>query len=662
VAAGAGTGKTWTMACRVAHLLESGVPPERILLLTFTRRAAREMLARAARLTGRSSVGRVWGGTFHAVANRLLRQHGGPVGVRPDFTVLDQTDAADLMNLIRSDLGLAERTRRFPRKDVLAAIYSRVVNSGLPLGRVLEEGFPWCSDDAEDVASMFRAYTERKRGQNVLDFDDLLLFWRALATAPQTGSRVAESFRHILVDEYQDTNGLQAEILTAMRHDSSDITVVGDDDQSIYGFRAATVRNILDFPDAFPGTRVVTLEENYRSTQAVLDASNAAIALAPRRHPKVLRSVRGSGRRPELLTCLDEPAQSDAVCRAVLEHRERGVPLRRQAVLFRAVHHSDQLEVELARRNIPFVRYGGLRFLESAHVKDALACLRVLENPLDEVSWFRVLQLLEGVGPRIAERMMAALGVRGSDAPPGPLRTLIERGGSIGAPPEAAADLDRLRAAVEDCAGRAGEASLPARAQLERISRFLAPIIVRRMSSPAARLADLRQLEAIAGAAASRSRFLADLILDPPASTGDLAGPPLLDDDWLVLSTIHSAKGGEWDVVHLIHVADGMIPSDMATGRPEEIEEERRLLYVAMTRARDALHVYVPLRYYRRPKGLQDEHAWSQVSRFLTTEVRQHFDERSPMPADDWQRPRSRRGRSDAPATVAAFLDDLWRT
>jgi ATP-dependent DNA helicase UvrD/PcrA len=656
VVAGAGTGKTMTLACRVAHLIDRGVPPQRILLLTFSRRAAREMLSRAERMTGAAATSEVWGGTFHAVANRLLRHRGRAVGIRPDFTVLDQSDAADVMDLIRGELGLGQGERRFPRKATLASIYSRTVNAGEKLGGVLGRWFPWCSDEADDVRRVFEAYTLRKRAQNVLDYDDLLLFWHALVTSPAAGPEVAGMFDHVLVDEYQDTNAVQARILEGLRPPGTALTVVGDDAQAIYGFRSATVRNILEFPERFPGTTIVRLEQNYRSTPPVLAASNAVIARSSERHEKTLWADRDGDGRPTLRTCLDEAEQCDLVCRAVLEHREEGIPLQRQAVLFRAAHHSDQLEIELARRNIPFVKYGGLKFLETAHVKDVLALLRVLENPLDEVSWFRVLQLPEGIGPSIARRLLTALGVRRDEdeasAGSSPLRRLLDDPPPV--PPVAREGFDALRSALGDCAedGRG-----PAE-QLECLRRFLEPVFARRYDSAGARLRDLEQLEAIAAESPSRTRFLDDLTLDPPSSTSDLAGPPLLDEDWLVLSTMHSAKGLEWDVVHVIHAADGMIPSDMATGDDEEIEEERRLFYVALTRARDALHVYAPMRYYRRPRGLEDPHAYAQVSRFLPEDVRAHFDESGPAVIDPGTR--TIEVNEGDPAGVDAFLAGLW--
>jgi DNA helicase-2/ATP-dependent DNA helicase PcrA len=613
------------------------------------------MLSRAERSTGHRDTGRVWGGTFHAVANRLLRLHGRPLGLRPDFTMLDQSDGADVMNLLRQELGFATREKRFPRKETLAAIYSRTVNAGEKLGDVVKRHYPWCLDETEGIRQIFQSYTSRKREQNVLDYDDLLLFWKAMATSPQTRDALAEMFDHVLVDEYQDTNALQADILEGMRPPATtrNLTVVGDDAQSIYGFRAATVRNILEFPQRFPDATVIRLEQNYRSIPPILHASNAAIALSPQRHEKTLWSTRGGARRPILRTCLDEAEQCDAVCRSVLQHREEGVSLKHQAVLFRAAHHSDLLEVELARRNIPFVKYGGLKFMEAAHVKDALSLLRVLENPFDEVSWFRVLQLPEGIGPATARRLMDELGVRRvNDDQPSPLLRFLEE--PVAVPKGAIDGVQELRSALGDCL--ADETTMPPAAQLDRLRAFLEPVFARRYDAPGARTRDLEQLELLASGYETRGRFVSELTLDPPSSTGDLAGPPLLDEDYLVLSTIHSAKGLEWDVVHVIHAADGMIPSDMATGNDDEIEEERRLLYVAMTRARDALIVSFPQRYYRRPRGLEDPHSYAQLTRFIPDEVRVHFDEVAPdvLPLPDAD------ASIDGTADVDAFLAGLW--
>ena len=611
VVAGAGSGKTRTLACRVARLLAGGTRPERILLLTFSRRAAREMLTRAGQLAEAEGARRVWGGTFHSVANRLLRQHGAAVGLRSGFTVLDQGDNADLLGLVRHDLGLGEQGRRFPKKDTLAAIYSRVVNAQERLADVVERSYPWCRDDVEGIKEVFAGYVERKRARNVVDYDDLLLYWRALATSATVGPILRSAFDHVLVDEFQDTNAVQADIVAAMAGPGVWVAAVGDDAQAIYGFRSGSARHMLEFPQRFPGAEIVTLDRNYRSTPPILAAANAVIAEAAEGFAKELRAVRQGDDRPALATCVDELAQSAFVCERVLEHRERGVPLNQQAVLFRTGHHSDGLELELARRNIPFVKYGGLKFLEAAHVKDLLALLRVLENPSDELAWLRVLGLLEGVGPTTTRRLVDELGVAEAAALTRLLGDECPR-----FPTASATDVAALRSALADCVGP----DVPPASQVERLGKACVPLFARRYPGTASvRLADLEHLRSTATQYTSRSRFLAELTLDPPSATGDLAGPPHLDDDWLVLSTIHSAKGGEWQVVHLIHASDGNIPSDMALSSADEMEEERRLLYVALTRARDTLVVSYPLRYYVRRHALDDVHTYGQPSRFLTT-------------------------------------------
>ncbi|MCH8881179.1 MAG: ATP-dependent helicase [Planctomycetes bacterium] len=645
VVAGAGTGKTKTLASRVAWLIDQGVDPGRILLLAFTRRAAAEMIRRAAHLTGADNVAQVWGGTFHATANRLLRIYGTAVGIAPEFTVMDQSDAADMMNLLRNELGLSKRDRRFPKKGTLVSIYSRTVSAGEKLSDTLATYFPWCRDDGDAIREIFELYIQRKRKQNVLDYDDLLLFWRALCTSA-VADRVADRFDHILVDEYQDTNSIQAEILLRMRRNCTNIMVVGDDAQSIYSFRAATIKNILDFPETFAGTRVVTLEQNYRSIQPILDASNRVMSYATQRYTKELWSERKSEQKPILIHCIDEPQQCTAVCENILGHLEEGIPLMRQAVLFRAGHHSDQLEVELSRRNIPFHKYGGLKFIEAGHIKDLLALLRILENPHDEMSWFRVLLLLDGVGPKIARRLMDALGVgRRTDAdaasPKGdtaesPLRRLASNPPT--APPAAREQFEQLCTVLKQLGGVQADAGqpdgVPLPTQMERLYEFYEPIFQRTYDNYTIRLRDIEQLQNIAASYKSRCKFITDLTLDPPSSTSDLTGPPHLDEDYLILSTIHSAKGCEWDVVHIIHAADGMIPSDMSTGNDAGIDEERRLFYVAMTRAKDMLYVYFPLRYYHRRHALGDGHSFAQLTRFITRPVRALFEERIPQQAE----------------------------
>jgi DNA helicase-2/ATP-dependent DNA helicase PcrA len=619
IIAGAGSGKTSTLAHRVAHLIARGADPRRVLLLTFSRRAAAEMTTRAERILASAQLPQppsslAWSGTFHAVANRLLRLHAHEIGLDPAFTVLDRSDAADTIDLLRHELGLAKTERRFPKKATCLGIYSRVVNAEEPLATTLRESFPWCHDDGDDLRRLFAAYVEHKQRHHVLDYDDLLLYWLQALTDPGVQQRMARRFDHILVDEYQDTNALQARILERLRPDGSGVTVVGDDAQSIYSFRAATVRNILDFPARFsPPARVVTLEENYRSRQPILDAANAVIELAHERFTKNLFSRRGGELKPLLVTTSDEAAQVDYVVTRVLESREAGVMLKRQAVLFRAAHHSDALEIELSRRNIPFVKYGGLKFLEAAHVKDALCLLRVAENLRDRVASFRVLQLLPGVGPGVARRAGDFLEAENFAARA--LRRFVP-------PPAARRDWAELCALVDELRDERAEWQ----GQMGRVRRFYEPHLTRLYDHAAMRAQDLEQLELIAAHYPSRERFLSELTLDPPSATSDLAGPPLRDEDWLVLSTIHSAKGQEWDQVFVINAADGSIPSDLATEKAEQIEEERRLFYVAMTRAREALHVVHPQRFHvqqQRRRG--DVHMYAARTRFIPEAIVERF-------------------------------------
>jgi DNA helicase II / ATP-dependent DNA helicase PcrA len=614
VIAGAGTGKTMTLAHRVAHLVVAGVPPARILLLTFSRRASREMTRRAARIVGQAladqgrgaSVRLPWAGTFHSIANRLLREYAANLGLDPGFSVLDRGDAADLIDVARQELALGERARRFPRKDACLAIYSRAVNSRAALEDCLAEGWPWCAEWQDELRGLFRRYVELKQAGSMLDYDDLLLWWHGMMDSAALAASVGERFDHVLVDEYQDTNLLQAEILLRMKPDGRGLAVVGDDAQSIYSFRAADVENILRFPGHFqPAAEVVTLEENYRSVQPVLDAANALMRPAERQYRKELRSAKPSGQRPWFVTVADDENQADYVVNAILAAREAGQLLRHQAVLFRASHHSDRLELELVRRNIPFVKYGGLKFLEAGHVKDLLAVLRWTDNPRNRVAAFRSLQLLPGVGPASAAKAFAWFEAHG-----------FETAALAGwRPPPAAAP---YWPGLVELLAESGTGEGDWQAQIGRARDWYRPQLERLYEEWPVRLGDLDALEQIAGKFATREQFLTELSLDPPQATGDLAGPPLLDEDYLVLSTIHSAKGQEWDSVYVLNVADGNFPSEFSTGKPALIEEERRLLYVAMTRARSALHLVAPLKYWvpQQPRH-GDRHVYGARSRFI---------------------------------------------
>ena len=648
IIAGAGSGKTDTLAHRVAHLVMNGADPHRILLLTFSRRAALEMESRAARILARASgsnaAGLIWSGTFHAIGARLLREYAERIGLDRSFTVHDREDSADLMNLVRHELGLSQTESRFPTKGTCLAIYSRAVNAERTLGEVLGKAFPWCANWESELKSLFAAYVEAKQRQNVLDYDDLLLYWAHMLAERDFAAEIGARFDHILVDEYQDTNRLQASILLALKSDGRGLTVVGDDAQSIYSFRAATVRNILDFPRHFvPAARVVTLERNYRSTQPILAASNAVIALAAERFTKNLWSAREASARPQLVAVRDEADQARYVVTRVLENREAGLALKSQAVLFRASHHSDALEFELTRRNIPFVKFGGLKFLEAAHVKDMLAALRFAENPRDRVAGFRVTQLVPGVGPASAARILDRL------AAPDPAAMLTTH-------VQARAGAEwRDFVALFDALFRRVTA-WPA--EFEQVRRWYQPHLERLHDDAPARAQDLAQLEQIAAGYRTRQQFLTDLTLDPPSATSDEAGAPLLDEDYLILSTIHSAKGQEWKSVFVLNAVDGCIPSDLATGSAEEIEEERRLLYVALTRAKDQLDVIVPQRFYSHNQANRgDRYVHALRTRFIPTGVARLFEQRLwPSAA---QQPSG--AKPQAQADVAAKMRTMWR-
>jgi DNA helicase-2/ATP-dependent DNA helicase PcrA len=661
IIAGAGTGKTSTLAHRVAHLLLAGVPPERMLLLTFTRRAALEMTRRAQGVIAQALAARAgtasqrspaslrlpWSGTFHSIGNRLIREYAPRLGLDPGFSVLDRGDAADLMDVVRHRLGYSQTTKRFPRKDTCLGIYSHRVNTQQPLRHTLETVYPWCLDWEEQLTQLCRAYVETKLEQQVLDYDDLLLYWHAMAADAELANEIGARFDHVLVDEYQDTNLVQAEILLRMKPDGAGVTVVGDDAQAIYSFRAASVDNILGFPGCFtPPAGIVTLEENYRSTQPVLDAANALMAEGGRQYRKHLHSVRGAGALPQYVTVLDEQAQAAFVADGVLEARERGVELRRQAVLFRNADHSDVLELELMRRNIPFVKYGGLKFLEAAHVKDLLALLRWADNPRNRIAAFRVLQLLPGMGPANAQRACEAFEAAGHSWP------ALAAYAVPAATRPAWAPLTALMGAI------AAEHA-PWDGQVARVRQWYEPQLERLYESAPARRGDLEQLERLSLQHLTRESFVTELTLDPPQATGDLSGAPLLDEDYLVLSTVHSAKGQEWESVYVLNVTDGSFPSEFAAGRAELLEEERRLLYVAMTRARSDLHLIAPVRFYvTQQQSHGDRYVHGARSRFLSESVMQKF--RRVTGVDQPGQLPGQQASAGPRIDVAKRLRDLW--
>jgi DNA helicase-2/ATP-dependent DNA helicase PcrA len=680
VIAGAGSGKTNTLAHRVANLLVNGADPRRILLLTFSRRAASEMTRRVARIAGAvlgaraaATQGLNWSGTFHGVGARLLREYADLIGLSPTFTINDREDSADLMNLVRHELGFSAKERRFPAKATCFSIYSRVINTGASLGDVLNDAFPWCREWEADLRVLFAAYVDAKQKQSVLDYDDLLLYWSHMAAEPSIAADLSARFDHVLVDEYQDTNRLQASILLALKPDGRGLTVVGDDAQSIYSFRGATVRNILDFPAHFnPPAKQVTLERNYRSTEPILAASNAVIGLASERFTKNLWTDRASAQRPRLVSVADDADQARYVVEQVLAAREDGLTLKTQAVLFRAAHHSAALEVELTRRNIPFVKFGGLKFLDSVHVKDVLAVLRWAENPRDRVAGFRVAQLLPGVGPATAARLLdmiaeragasASAAASASGAASASADTTLHAAAVLAAfapPARALDDWPAFVALMSDLGGQ----STPWPAAFERVRRWYEPHLERNHEDAAIRHADLLQMESIAGTYPSRERFLTELTLDPPDATSGEAGVPLLDEDYLILSTIHSAKGQEWRNVFVLNGVDGCIPSDMGTGSDAEIDEERRLLYVAMTRAKEDLHIVIPQRFYvHNQTHLGDRHVWASRTRFIPAHLLPLFEAQAwpPVPVPAAPTAAGLAAAAQAKIEIGAKLRKMW--
>ncbi|MFC0133201.1 ATP-dependent DNA helicase [Massilia eurypsychrophila] len=652
VIAGAGSGKTSTLAHRVARLIQSGADPQRILLLTFSRRAASEMTHRAGSVLHRvlglrgsqAPTSLPWAGTFHSIGARLLRQYAGRIGLEESFTIHDRGDSEDLMGMVRHDIGLTQTQKRFPLKGTCLSIYSRVVNSRDPLPLVLQSTFPWCNEWEEELKTLFGAYVDAKQEQNVLDYDDLLLFWSEMAADPELGVELGELFDHVLVDEYQDTNRLQAAIITGMKPDGRGVMVVGDDAQSIYSFRGATVRNILDFPKQFSQpAQMITLDRNYRSTQPILDASNAVIDAALERHAKNLWTDKVSTALPQLVLIPDEAEQARWVCNRILEHREAGIALTAQAVLFRAASHSAALELELIRRNIPFVKFGGLKFLEASHIKDVLAVLRFAQNPSGRLAGFRVAQLIPGIGPANAAKLLDAVGEAAEPV------LAVEQ---FVAPTKSSGDwqefVDLFRAL------RTPGLRWPA--DIELVKNWYMPHLERMHDDAQVRAADVEQLAALAGGYGTRENFLAEITLDPPEATSDRAGPPLLDEDYVILSTIHSSKGQEWKSVHVLNVVDGCIPSDMSTGNADDIEEERRLLYVAMTRAKEHLHLVVPNRFFIKQQAqMGDRHVYAARSRFISPAMLKHFEECVWITAD------TQKSRKPMPDSVRMLVRDRAR-
>ena len=638
VLAGAGTGKTQVLTGRVASLIERGAQPEKILLLTFTRRAAADMTTRAAALSpDRVAAGRVWGGTFHAIAHRLVAEHAEQLGLSA-VSVLDATDVVDLLDLIRDEHGLTGTGTRLPSGQVLADVYSRAVNNARPVREVLTADFPawaWCADQ---VVAVLAAFLARKRARGLLDFDDLLLAWRQLLADPAIGARLRGRWDHVLVDEYQDVNQVQVDIVTALRPDGLGLTVVGDDAQAVYGFRGARAGHLLDLAAALPEATVVRLERNFRSVQPLLDLANVIRPGTGADRITLHADRTGSRTRPRLVACYDADAQARAVADAVLTAHEDGQALREQAVLMRAAGHSRELEVELAYRRVPYVKYGGLRFIDTAHVKDFLAVLRLLANPADEVAWFRLLQLHSAIGKARARTLVPLL--VGTDVDTGTV--------SAAAPARARTALTATLTGVAEA-----RAHTVVVEQVQTCLHLLRPLVRAHYLDGSLRVEDLDRLAGAAATSPDLPGFVAELTLDPAAASTDYAKPPRVDDDYVTLSTVHSAKGLEWARVHLIHAIDGAFPSDMALTDPDGIEEEHRLFYVAVTRARDALTIYTPTRMHTTAYG--DRHVYAQPSRFLTPDALATLDRDQTVVGQP-----APRAPGDLPAVVLPSLHELF--
>src|SRR5215204_770835 len=606
IVAGAGTGKTRTLVYRVARLIEIGAKPESILLLTFTRRAAASMLTRAAALAD-ARCQRVSGGTFHSLGHSVLRKFADEAGLAKNFTVLDQSDTEDLIDLLRRRIQLL-KAQHFPRKRTIAAMFSMMVNKVLSLKQVLNQNYPQFIDERRNLETLFKKFEEFKRGRHMLTYDDLLVRFReALEASSEMRKQLYDQYRYIMVDEYQDTNKLQAQIVKLMtaRHDN--VAVVGDEFQSIYSFRGASHRNMLEFPKLFPSTQMIKLEENFRSTQPILDVANAIIADVKESYKKRLYSRIDGGEPPVVVSARDENEQSRFVSQRIAEFREAGVSLSEIAVLFRSSSHSFDLEIELGRAGIPFRKCGGMRFAESAHIKDALAFMRVMVKPSDTLSWFRALKLIDHIGDATVYQILEHLGVEQKEFRAARSKSALFKK-LIRFPARAAYKTQLTRLARVFCTML--DCKTPGE-QLSAVLRFYRPLLKSKYDDVQRRGRDLEHLQLIAKRYKTPAKLLDDIALDPTeAIQGDT---PRRSSGFVTLATVHSAKGLEWDNVFLIWMTDGWFPSNRFQDEFDDFDEERRLLYVATTRAKRNLHYVYPLNVYRGPDG----DSFPAISRFL---------------------------------------------
>ncbi len=601
VIAGAGSGKTRTLTYRVARLVEEGVAPASILLLTFTRKAAQQMLQRASDLLDRRC-DNVAGGTFHSFGNLILRRYAPALGLASNFSILDRVDAEALISMLRKEAGDTAASHSLPRKHTLANIFSRTVNKMMPLEDVVYDDYPHMTGELEAIDKIFQAYHRYKKENNFLDFDDLLVYQlKLLKNNPDLRHRISSAYQYVMVDEYQDTNAIQARILYLLTGSNQNIMVVGDDSQSIYAFRGANFRNIMQFPEMFPGARIITLEENYRSVQPILNLTNSIIEQAKEKYSKQLFTRKTGGNLPLLVDARNENEQSLFVVDRIQQLHQQGIALNQIAVLFRAGFHSFDLEIELTRSQLPFIKVGGFKFVESAHIKDVLAHLRVISNPYDRISWYRILLLIAKIGPASARKIYES--VVGEGVGLAGLQTVEMKSA-------AAAGLKRLK----DLFSMLDTHEMPLEKIGETVIDYYLPILKDRYDDHPKRAKDLEQLVAIMERYSSLVKFLTDMALEPPNTAVDdtfTTGKP--QEDRLVLSTIHSAKGLEWHTVFIIWALDGRFPSSHALIKEGELEEELRLMYVAATRACENLYFTYPNQVYDRSLGIVLNHP----SRFI---------------------------------------------
>lgn len=602
VIAGAGTGKTRVIEYRVMNLVRRGVPADSILLLTFTRKAAKQMVLRAA---GRDAAcAGVDGGTFHSFANKMLRSHSTVLGLPPTFNIMDQADAADAVGRCAAKLGLLDEEEVFPRKETLHDVITKTVNLRVAVADVLRRDYPHYVQFVQEIEGVRAAFVEFKLDTGCLDYDDLLLYLRVLLEHPQAAQRILDRYRYVMVDEFQDTNALQGEIVQFLAGRDRNVMVVGDDAQSIYKFRGAHRRNILEFPQRFPGCRIITLTGNYRSTQTILDVANAALENMSEKFDKRLSAAQeGDGEKPPMLAFRSDLEEAEWIAATIKQARDEGVELSQQAVLFRATFLSLSLQMALRAKAIPFEVFGGMKLSDMAHVKDLVALLKIIVNPRDVLAWQRALEMLEGVGHKTAERLIGAFH---------PARSLQHACECV----ESAASTPRLKRSVPELLSMLREAGSRPEAvvlQYNTVLEYLRPRLQARYDDWPRRLQDLDALAQIA----SRYRQLEDLITDialetPERGQGKAQAAQSHEETPLTLSTIHSAKGLEWDVVFLMGTSDGVLPSSRALHDPEELDEEHRLFYVAVTRARKRLYLTFQ-QQAPRPAG----EVVAQLSRFV---------------------------------------------